>query len=422
MSRARKNPLIDERLLGVKDRIYRAVDEGLRELVDRKTLAKIFRPVPRESVGSVATEMDLLRLVAGDWARTGKPYEACNFTMPQYLAFAYCAERVLLAAGETEAAGIFAFIRSAKDAKKVVAGYPSKGGLSRILQWYRDHGPLGANDSAEQLVHSTTVMLTFDSPLDTLLFARSELFPIEKWSDGWNDLYDSIRRKTPNNGAWRRGAKEGVEIFNLGLLVAGMYFGEITINNRNMENADMNGVTAEKLIFDGCSLSGSSLSGDIEWLKYHNCELGSARIGPIKSINDLNIESCSSRDMVISGFDRGIFFVDSRCLHTTIEKCGRHRARFYAVDCVMPDTVISNCGFRDISLGSVNARYLKIEHSSTKGVTNFVNCEVDMISVKKTNTKNFSFALCKAKRLGAGLKEWKIVDGNVVRNLEGAIR
>lgn len=278
MPRARRNPsaIPEKRLFELRDRIYGAVNDGLRQLVEQQTVAKIFTPVPPETVGTVAQEMELVRLVAGDWRRHETKNErlGITFSMSAYLAFTYCAERALLAAGETKAAAVFAFIRSTKSAKKTVGGFPAKGGLSRILTWYRDHGPLGTNDAEKEIVIATSRIIELRTPLDTLLFSRSELFPVERWADGWSKVDDQSRTIRPYNYAWRWEGKEikGRDVLD-GLLGAGTWLNAFRVKGVNLDGIDLSGCLIEKSSIEDCSMRGALLRKGKYLFEFKNTDL-----------------------------------------------------------------------------------------------------------------------------------------------------
>lgn len=420
MRRARPNPALTERqIFALRDRIYTAVEDGLRELIEKKTLAKIFRPVPPETVGTVEQEMELLRLVTGDWKRTGKPYEACNFTMPQYLAFAYCAERALLASGNTEMASVFSFIRSAKDPKRVVAGYSSPGGLSRILQWYRDHGALGTNDSLRYDVHCDSRMLEFAEPKDCLRFSRSELFSSDsKWRDGWRGI-DEKAKLVSSKFAWREA--DARFLIDEKMFLGGVPIGDVQIKNKNLDGFDMSAINAGRIVFEECSMNDCVIDGvvvsiTISRTEFHrsklivNCE-DDIRIS-LSNGNDVKIRNCvcdyftimESRmiSLDIYGVETNRYgytnFVDSLLTDLSMKECGFDHFNF--TDCKMVDSDFSGNNSKSQDYGFM-----------------FDGCRLDRL--KSTGNKSsvgYSFKTCKSTGLRSKIKGWKVVDGMIVKD------
>lgn len=196
----RRNPAVSEHTLTLYRTLHAAVERGVREILERGDgSAKCFQPLPATSrIGSVQQEMDIVRTCAGAWPRTDHPYQAVAPRMVDFLAFAYASERACRAAGETEAAEIWRFIRSVpKKATQTQNGYLQKGGVSRVL--------LSSRTMGEKPARCTFDMLTFAEPLDTLAFARSELWPVEKGAgtDGWTTIDKRVRAIRPMNAAWR---------------------------------------------------------------------------------------------------------------------------------------------------------------------------------------------------------------------------
>lgn len=197
--------------------------------------------------------MDLVRVVAGDWKRTDDPYQCVEIDLAGFLCFAYASERACLVAGETKSAEIWRFVRSiGRDASKAQRGYLQKGGVSRIL--------LSARTLGVGPVHCVREMLAFDSPLDTLAFARSELWPVEKGAgvDGWSQINAQVVALRPMNAAWRGTKITGKQVVG-GLLGAGV---ELSGRKRwNAKNANLRGATLRGADLYASNLSDAKLTG-----------------------------------------------------------------------------------------------------------------------------------------------------------------
>lgn len=419
MRRARPNPALTERqIFALRDRIYTAVEDGLRELIEKKTLAKIFRPVPPETVGTVEQEMELLRLVTGDWKRTGKPYEACNFTMPQYLAFAYCAERALLASGNTEMASVFSFIRSAKDPKRVVAGYPSHGGLSRILQWYRDHGALGTGDSLKHNVHCDSKMLEFSTPDDCIRFSRSEIFGIGKWRDNWRVMDESVRSAF-SKFAWREA--ETRFLIDEKMFVGGVSVGDIHTKNKNLDNYDMTGMSGGRVVFEECSMNGCVVNGSFCSLDIKNTELHRAII-IVNCEENVTISGCNGREMIIKDSVCDFFDVSSSRMISlsvnNIRKNGYGSANF--VDSILTDSSIEACVFNHFDFTDcvmTDSNFSKNKATSEDYGFMFDGCRLDRLKSSSNNSRvGYSFKTCRSTGLRSKIKGWKVVGGMIVKD------
>lgn len=243
--------------------LHAAVARGIDDIVTHGDgSAKCFQPLPADAkLGSVQGEMDLVRYCAGAWPRDKHPYLAADPLAADYLAFAYSSERACRAAGETEAAEIWRFVRSVnKNAKKAQHGHLQKGGVSRVL--------LSARTIGRGPAHCTTDMLQFETPLDTLAFARSELWPVERGAgtDGWTTINKKIRTLRPMNCAWR-GPHLGLKDVEGGLLGAGRTFwtGEDRSNanfsGANLRFADMADIVLTDADMSNTDLTDASLRG-----------------------------------------------------------------------------------------------------------------------------------------------------------------
>lgn len=229
-----------------------AVVSGIRDLVhNHDSSAKIFHPVSSDKVGSLQAETDLLLYAVGAWERTGDPYQAYSVGLENYIAFAYCAERVMLAAKEPRAASVFAFIRSVGDAKKAANGYPTKGGISRILEWHR-------RGIMSHPIRSTPGMISIaHRPLDWLIFARSEMFPVGEWRDGWAAVDRTILSLGMKKAAYRgclgrREVEEG--FFDPVKDIEAAFDSKVDLTKQNLRWINLSGLTRE------CEFAGSDLS------------------------------------------------------------------------------------------------------------------------------------------------------------------
>ena len=255
--RVRTNP---SDLREVYARLRDAVDVGLRGILESDGSAKVFQPLdPTKPLGTVESNMDLVRYCAGAWKRTGEEYTAVDIDMVGFLCFAYASERACRSAGETEVADIWQFVRSiAKDATKAKKGYLQRGGVSRVLLSARTIG-LGP-------VHCVTEMLTFERPLDTLAFARSEVWPVEKGAgvDGWSAIDKKIVTLRPMNSAWRGEKITGKQVLS-GLLGAGQklstYKKKWKAEKTDLIGANLSGANLSGANLDGADLYGANLRG-----------------------------------------------------------------------------------------------------------------------------------------------------------------
>lgn len=268
----RRNPAVSEHTLTLYRTLHAAVERGVRDILERGDgSAKCFQPLPATSrIGTVQQEMDLVRTCAGAWPRTGEPYEAAAPRMVDFLAFAYASERACRAAQETEAAEIWSFVRSIpKKATKAQNGYLQKGGVSRVL--------LSSRTMGEKKARCTEEMLAFEKPLDTLLFARSELWPVETLagSDGWTTVDKRVRAVRPVNAAWRPTDQIETKDLLRGLLVAGASLSRYQSRSRlspkhvdpdielpgvNLDGVNLSWATIRRVNFRGASMRVTDLT------------------------------------------------------------------------------------------------------------------------------------------------------------------
>lgn len=268
----RRNPAVSEHTLTLYRTLHAAVERGVREILERGDgSAKCFQPLPATSrIGSVQQEMDIVRTCAGAWPRTGEPYEAAAPRMVDFLAFAYASERACRAAQETEAAEIWRFVRSiSKTATKAQNGYLQKGGVSRVL--------LSSRTMGEKKARCTPEMLAFEKPLDTLLFARSEMWPVETLagSDGWTTVDKRVQALRRVNAAWRQTRPIEMKDVTRGLLVAGASLSRYQSRSRlspkhgdpdielpgvNLDDANLSWATIRRVNFVGASMRKTDLT------------------------------------------------------------------------------------------------------------------------------------------------------------------
>lgn len=302
--------------------------------------AKLFKPVPPQTVGRLESEMALLRYCVGAWSRLEDPYKTASVNLPQYLAFAYCSERALLADGKPELAAVFAFIRSMKDPKRVVAGYPSKGGLSRILEWHRR----GAEVST---VCCTEEMLRMEHAIDAMAFARSEMFPVGAWNDGWTAMNKVIHDARPMNAAHRIDSVKLKQVAG-GLLGAGRSFGRAKAPGIVLEGADMRKAFLYESVLKEANLAGSNLSGamiygaDLYRANLMDAKLKGADLAKIQApMVNLDMADLASTNLRFANFHsasfRGASFVGARMLSADLRGSNLEGANFDGANLVGTD-------------------------------------------------------------------------------------
>lgn len=270
--KTRSNPVGD-----LYARLREAMEEGVRGVALRGDgSAKVFQPIDPAKLGTVAQELDLVRMCAGEFVRTGKTYEAADIRMIPFLCFAYASERFCRVSGDNSSADIWKFIRSIpKKASKAMNGYLQKGGVSRVL--------LSARTLGVGPVHCVPEQLQISEPRDTLVFARSDLWPVETGAgrDGWNKMCIDVI-----NGCWR-----GDEVdLDRNILLAGMNISVvqplhqfdfsrmimrgIMAKSSEMRGSDFRDCDLTSAVFVSCKLSGSDFRGaKMDGVKMLYCDI-----------------------------------------------------------------------------------------------------------------------------------------------------